>query len=46
MQAGDVICFVEVMDKVSFPEAVKRLNGHQQNAAVVEHLHPIKIRLP
>jgi len=26
---GDVIRFVELMDKVSFPEAVKRLNGHQ-----------------
>ncbi len=26
---GDVIRFVELIDKVSFPEAVKRLNGHQ-----------------
>ncbi|MBL1276433.1 MAG: toprim domain-containing protein [Ectothiorhodospiraceae bacterium] len=26
---GDVIRFVELMDKVSFPEAVKCLNGHQ-----------------
>ena len=31
---GDVIRFVELMDKVDFPEAVKRLNGHQLNAFV------------
>ena len=31
---GDVIRFVELMDKVSFPEAVKRLNGHQRDAFV------------
>ncbi len=33
-KGGNVIQFVELMDRVSFPEAVKRLNGQQQNALV------------
>lgn len=33
-KGGNVIQFVELMDKVSFPEAVKRLNGHQRDAFI------------
>ncbi|HEN47442.1 MAG TPA: hypothetical protein ENI75_03670, partial [Mizugakiibacter sp.] len=33
-KGGNVIQFVQLVDQISFPEAVKRLNGHQRDALV------------
>ena len=37
---GDVIRFVELMDKVSFPEAFKRLAGDQMASSVADTNKP------